>query len=104
MHLDQQFPYLKHIRLRYTLTKIGAKDWFTMCAQKYVPDGDGGKGKIVIQQGVVKVQNYIFAEGSAENVLELKSGTSLYTVSQSKNSVCPFRNASSAASKAFQGL
>ena len=45
----------------YTLTKIGTKDWFTMCAQKYVPDGDGGKGKIVIQQGVVKIQNYIFS-------------------------------------------
>lgn len=74
----------------YTLTKIGSGEWYSLCAQKYVPDGDGGKGKIVIQQGVVKVQNYIFAQGSAENVLELKNGTSLYTVSQSKNSVCPW--------------
>ena len=72
----------------YTLTKIGKGDWYSLCAQNYVPDGDGGKGKIVIQQGAIYVDRRTLEQGCAENILELKNGTQFYTSSQSK--ACPW--------------
>ena len=75
----------------YTLTKIGAATWEVYnCASNFVPDGDGGYGKIVVKQGYFQVQQLPLSVGGADNVLELAGGT-YATIAFKKTQPCKWK-------------